>query len=76
MLMVRPCVEKLSAVNNVGGLRCPVSLRVTCSSNAALHPYNSAANSASDANYMTCLMVEDKVSTVPFLNCLFNALVK
>ena len=68
LLMVRPYPVKFSVVADVGDFRCLVYLRVTRRGTATLHPYNNAANSASDANTMTFLMMEYKVRTAPFFN--------
>ena len=68
LLMVRPYSVKFSVVTDVGDCRCLIYLRVTRRGTADLHLYNNAANSASDANTMTFLMMEYKVRTAPFFN--------
>ena len=73
---VEAVYSRFFVVNGVGGYQCPISSRVTRSGTSSLHPYNNAANSASNADAMACLMMEDKVRTEKLLNHSSFAFVK
>ena len=76
VIVTRPCAVNFFVVHGIGGCWWPISLRVNQSGTAALKPYNNATNSASGDYAMTCLMMEDKVSTVKFFNYSLDAVVK
>ena len=56
---------ELSVCSGVGGCLCPISSRTICIYTASLDMMYSAADSASVADVITCLMMCAMLSTVP-----------
>ncbi len=69
--MVRPWAVMLSVVIMVRfSCGCPISSRVVKMGTASLQPWQSAANSALEAENMTYLIIENNVRMALLLNSL------